>query len=748
MAGKKRSTNKSTDFTADRPIASSKADRLGRTAFADALAGRIRAWSGNESLVISLCGEWGCGKTSLKNMVMESLKKGRRSKVDILQFSPWEISGHTSVAGAFFRELGVALNRHSEKEPAAKAAAQRLKLYSKVAAFGGSAMKTVGKVMSGTGVPGGPILEWLGDAASSSSEFAAKGADAQSESSRELSLAELKRLLAGDMAKLKRPLLVVIDDIDRLTTDEIREVFQLVKANADFPNLIYLLMFDREIVARALDSVAGGKGNEFLDKIIQVLFHVPQPAMKRVHEVLFGGFDAHLAEVGVGGRWDTQRWSRVWLGGLSLYFANLRCVYRFLGSFSFQVGQMRNGKTFELNILDLIILETLRLFEPAVYEALPSRRGILTGSRVAGVFGEDEGKEARVAEHAALLALASESRRHALSEILGALFPALVGHGHPDRHTMQRQLRVGHVHYFDRYFTMSLAPDDVPQADLDVLRETFSNPGAFLECCQSLNSRGLLAAAFERLVAFRHDFPISVFPHLITSMANVGDLLLDQARRDGQTIDALEYAFHIVRSGLKRIEDENERFCHIRDGIKSTTGVRFAVRLLAMGVLLPDGSRSEFLVSKEQWEILKPLVLALVETAANDGRLRELNGLDYVLLQWKEWAGENAVRNWVAAELKTGSDAVWILRVFLYTMQFSGERVNCIRYLRLDILSQFVDIDLVERFTRSIEMGALSLDDMRALRAFRQALKWREEGKPPGYLGDAWDGANPLAEEN
>jgi predicted KAP-like P-loop ATPase len=748
MAARKRTTNKSSDFTADRPIASSKADRLGRTAFANALAERIRGWNGNESLVISLCGEWGCGKTSLKNMVLESLNKGRRSKVDILQFSPWEISGHASVAGTFFRELGVALNRCAEKDPAAKAAVQRMKRYSKFASVGGTALKGVGRMMASAGVPGTEILELLGDAVAASSDVAAKGAEAQSESSRELSLAELKRLLAGDMAKLKRPLLVVIDDIDRLTTDEIREVFQLVKANADFPNLIYLLMFDRDIVARALDSIAGGRGNEFLDKIIQVLFHVPQPSMKRVHEVLFGGLDAHLAEAGFGERWEKQRWSRVWLGGLSLYFTNLRCVYRFLGSFSFQVSQMWHGKTFELNPLDLIILETLRLFEPAVYEALPSRRAILTGSRVAGMLDENEGKEARKAEQIALLALANESRRHALSEILGALFPALFSQGHPDRNSMQRQLRVGHERFFDRYFTLSLAPDDVPQADLDYLRETFVNPAAFVERCESLISRGLLDAAFERLAAYRHDIPISVFPTLITSMANVCDLLPEQDSGEVLTMDTLEYAYYIVRACLKRIDDESERYQHIRDGIKSAKGVRFPVRLLAMGELLPDGSRSEFLVSEEQWGSLKPLVLSLVEAAAKDGRLRKLKGLAYLLSRWKDWAGEDVVKNWVASELKTRNDALWILKAFLLsTIQGSGERVTYTRYMRLDVLGEFVDIDAIKRFTCSDDIRVLPQDEMRALRAFRQALKWREEGKPPEYHGGAWDGANPLEEE-
>ena len=50
----------------------------------------------------------------------------------------------------------------------------------------------------------------------------------------------------------KQRYLIVIDDIDRLTPAEIREVFKVVKALADFPNVVYLLSFDREVVAQAL----------------------------------------------------------------------------------------------------------------------------------------------------------------------------------------------------------------------------------------------------------------------------------------------------------------------------------------------------------------------------------------------------------------------------------------------------------------------------------------------------------------
>jgi hypothetical protein len=66
---------------------------------------------------------------------------------------------------------------------------------------------------------------------------------------------------------IRSPILVVIDDIDRLTKDEIRLVFRLVKANGDFPNLIFLLLFQRETAELALNDISGDNGRLFLEKI-------------------------------------------------------------------------------------------------------------------------------------------------------------------------------------------------------------------------------------------------------------------------------------------------------------------------------------------------------------------------------------------------------------------------------------------------------------------------------------------------
>lgn len=62
-------------FSADRPINSVDEDLLGRAEFSKSLAEAINSWGGEDSLVVALYGNWGDGKSSIKNMVLSFLRK-------------------------------------------------------------------------------------------------------------------------------------------------------------------------------------------------------------------------------------------------------------------------------------------------------------------------------------------------------------------------------------------------------------------------------------------------------------------------------------------------------------------------------------------------------------------------------------------------------------------------------------------------------------------------------------------------
>src|SRR5215218_4165158 len=80
--------------------------------------------------------------------------------------------------------------------------------------------------------------------------------------------------LSAELGKLDQPIVVVLDDIDRLSTHEIREIFKLVRLTASFPNIIYLLAFDSHRVEKALEE-EGIDGRDYLEKIVQTVIDVP-----------------------------------------------------------------------------------------------------------------------------------------------------------------------------------------------------------------------------------------------------------------------------------------------------------------------------------------------------------------------------------------------------------------------------------------------------------------------------------------
>src|SRR5260370_18191226 len=96
-------------FSADKPIRSKAEDLLGRSSFAESLAAVVEGWTGNDSLVVALYGPWGIGKTSIKNMVLENLRRGGAGARTIVEFNPCQWAAQAQLADAFFREIALSL---------------------------------------------------------------------------------------------------------------------------------------------------------------------------------------------------------------------------------------------------------------------------------------------------------------------------------------------------------------------------------------------------------------------------------------------------------------------------------------------------------------------------------------------------------------------------------------------------------------------------------------------------------------
>lgn len=457
-------------FEPDKPISTPKQDILNRKKFAQAVAKALRSWNESTSLVAALYGDWGSGKSSVKNMIWQYLLDEPKTCPSVIEFNPWIYSSTEALADAFFREISVAIGKTGDIDSAEKAS--RLLLYGKMAAAGSRIIRYAKELMPL------PIISTLAEKGLSSlgEEFRGCGELLQAEiEAGNKTLLELKKEIMVDLGNLPKPILVFIDDIDRLTVEETRLLFQLIKANADFPNLVYFLMFQRDIVEKSLDVPGKIDGKVFLEKIVQVGFSLPAIHNQDLQAYLFERLDQLVASRGIAQHFDRKIWQLLYKKGLSFYFNNLRNVQRFLNTYNFHLGLFSGEADYPINPLDLLVVEIYRLFNEDLYRKIYSMRStimdtsehresyIRTGIQNRG--GEVLQKaNAPAVLHEKQVVVGTEQEKDAFVSALNYLFRA------DDQSEFYRKSadnkavkRLKEGEYFDRYFHFVVEPQAAGQ---------------------------------------------------------------------------------------------------------------------------------------------------------------------------------------------------------------------------------------------------------------------------------------------
>lgn len=721
-------------ISADLPIKRREEDRLNRGAFADALANVIRSWRGKPSLVVGLFGDWGSGKSSLKNLILESLDHEGGDRLQVVEFSPWQVSGLELLSEMFFRAIGKALGKTGPSdEKVVKRRVARWKMYSGILSIGA----TVARAYRSAWPPADHVTLGL-----TSTAVAVEGIAAVTKAGAEaveaegvvdsLTLSELKEQIREDLMTLGSPILVVLDDIDRLTKEEIRHVLQLVKANADFPNIMYLVLAQKDSVIRALRDVAPDNPEAYLEKIVQVTFDVPVVNRKQLQGVLLEGLNELLNEPALEERFSAEYWGALSPHLFSL-FRNLRDVNRFLGGLAFHIQLFRNGNIFEVNPIDLITLEAIRLFEPRLYKRMPQEKEVLTPlPRWARNKREEEDKQ-RIE---ALISLASEENKDAIRNAIGELFPptnltkGLRFRGDDIESKWFRQLRVCSYQAFDRYFQLATPEGDVSQSDIEELIGNMGDIKALDQTFSKLVDHDLLDVMLARISSLKETLPLVHASTFLTALFQVKPKgrrrygFLESSPRD--QVVSITYWY------LERFTEE-ERLRVLEEAIGQTRGIEFAIA--AVGILAhpqePQSRTLPFFEQEESRERLNQAALAAIvrATSADSGISPEA-----VLPTVGFWTmfDQPAAARWLATYLQNRSAVKNYLESVITTSEGTG---GSRRYIQIRSFERTISVEELEGRVRQYLTGDLSAEEADLVRQFHRGVKRRADGKEHHPLG-------------
>lgn len=513
----------------DNPIRTSSEDALRRAPVAHSFARQVRELDTSEGAVIAVLGPWGSGKSTFINFMREGFAVD--PPLAVIDFNPWLFSGTQQLADRFFAELASQLQLKDSDR------------FGTIAA----GLRDYGDIFSPIAIV--PVVGGWFDRSLKAVRTLADWYKRHKESS----VGPLRDRVSAAMRELDRPVVVVIDDIDRLTTTEIRDIFRLVRLTASFPNLVYILAFDRGRVEDAL-SEDRLPGRAYLEKIVQLAFDLPSMPPELLRSRVFSELNRLVSGV-ENLRLDGDRWSDVYFEIVEPLLKNLRDVTRLALSARLVVVDLGS----DIETVDLMALEAIRVFLPEMFEALGRIRNDLTTTTG---FEIDPAREQ--ATKARFEELLRNSGEHAavLRALISKVFPAASRHiggmtyMHDERASWRKAHRLAHSDFLDLYL------DRVAPSGLSSFRNAerafsiLTDHGQLHAFLTSLAPSDL-RDTIDALEAYERDYPIEAVAPAATALL---DLIADVPEGEG----FFDLRRHLVVSRvvlrlLRRIEDEAGR---------------------------------------------------------------------------------------------------------------------------------------------------------------------------------------------
>ncbi|MBY0403358.1 MAG: KAP family NTPase [Cyanobacteria bacterium] len=764
-------------FEIDKPLGPKDPDLLGRNVFSKKIADEILNWDDNQSLILALYGDWGSGKTSVLNQIKLNILdeeskviENADSKITIIDFNPWAATTKIEIIKLFFEKLIHSVESENDKQINNKKLIKVLKKYSDCFSIVNSVSEGINALPVVIGLFFAGLRDWflqiIVDNTAIFPSYAIgqiilnclfilvgfilavikylpdilnkyigiKERDLESEST----LFEIKKKLISIFCSRKKKYLILVDDIDRLPPEEIKLIFQFIKCNADFPNFIYLLPFQRDIVEKSVsNNELDIDGAKYLEKIITVGLDIPFIESEIIQNQLTLFFEKIIAEYKLIDSFNFPRWSES--SKLLLpYLTNFRELKSYQNSFRFHLTLLVNEKNeIEINFIDLALLLIIKTFEPYAYNQLPHIRSLLTAhdhlndkasiernteTRLrsfnfkAGMKDPLDSNDSKVFED--YLSNSKTNNRSSLLNILDELFPNLLegpesGSQHKlSRKHLLRARRIAHPYVFEWYFVLKQPLKGVSVTELTELTGILDNMdygGVFDDLFIKFIRENRFMQALKTMCAYVD----SIDPDRLSELFRaIGDterefylyLSPSEALALGDSICNIMFDFLELTSDdnsnsyIPSFEESlSARHLLVHSAIVCSKNLYLMGRFLYFIELKNPQifDKNQFNHLKETWvnHCLKYHSLPL---GHNDlEHLINVKRLEFVLSQWYKWSSDREqVKNWVREWIEDPSHVPFLKLIDAHCRSpLEGYSiVTLLNYVELDVLRQKAQI--------------------------------------------------------
>lgn len=652
-------------------------DDLKFAPFASRVAQGILNYSQDETFILSLEGEWGSGKTTLINFIKEDLKK-ERDKVEVLDFNPWLITGIEQIIKVFFDELIKVLSYNSFTVKFNEDIKKDLQTLASLI------------LPDNINIDVGLI------------KFNYKPKDTLLPKN-EKTLAQIKGKINEYLRNSGKKIVVIIDDIDRLTDQETELIFRLTKGIADFDNLIYILLYDKGVVSKSLEKFKAENGQKYLEKIVQYPLTVPKPHTTTIKKLLFKELDEileKLKEDGINFIFNNETWGQVHLI-VDQYIKTVRDINQIVNIISFEYPIIAT----EVNFTDFFIISLIKLKNHTLYELIQNkpRDFFIDKYRTSN---EKENEQKKILENF------NEKLKdfHDFRDLLEIIFPIFSEYNYRSSGKHETKY-ISDIYYFENYFSFSTSDDKISMQEYHFIREKFlsSDFEAFKDVLLEVDKKQKSQYFLEMFYEFKDSLEIEEVENAFYNTLRVHGLL--KSEKLGSYFGA---SFGYKYLGYSLLIEHKHVDNFLLDFYKNHDEVPFIVKIELLKDIndeIEKGSDKKVNISKNILDELNNLIKEKLENIALNHILsgQYPSYIVYIYDSFKASLEKFSIelKEYIFKDVKSFFE---ILKVFERVSKVSSSHKGVYdkHSIAKEHLSKLIDLNEVEEYIKNLEISILS----------------------------------------
>jgi Cdc6-like AAA superfamily ATPase len=700
-------------FATDKPIENDTEDILGRDKFIDHLVDSIQLWDGKESIAVALYGAWGDGKTSILNLTEKKLKEIRSRDFRYIKFCPWMLSESDNLIESFINEMNRAIGKKGLLRKYAKLLSNIPNKEDAKTIWNGILFIATLLGATTTGVlqlisNASAFLKWGAPIFTLGCLIANKFLPLLFKSQ---SVIDTKNQIAKKLKGNKKKLLVIIDDLDRLSTQEIRQVFRIIRTNADFPNTMYLLAFDREVVEKSLGVQEGISGPKYLEKMIQASFTLPSIPHSTILKYLTDELNKIIElypsmKISFEDRYYSQQ---IYDAGFKNFFTNLRDVKRFMNSLTFNLPQLILDDSLEVNPIDFMAIEALRLFETKFYNFLMNNKSLFTDS----VSPDSSIEEERTAQRLEIYKLISKKNKSSVMSLLSVLFPQVIGINFDIKDSIANY-RICLPSKFDAYFNFipGAGNGEINMFDIKKFSTATNNYDSLVNIINDYKSQGRYLLLINTLQYFVEDtdyFQTACYPIIILALL---DSFVDlEIVRSFVPFSSIDYQIvMLIHALLSRNKDDLKlNYIILETVVKEAKSLCGLVFYLSVDIDQFEKSEThtwERILVDSDINTIKALCAKKI--LENKEKILDEKMAPLILSHWKKWGDGADYKDFLDGLSKNDSDFLKFLDQFVFnssgiSFDYKNPGIIMLTQFSYNSLKEFFDLDEVKQRLEKIK---------------------------------------------